>query len=64
MFWVGGAMAVMPLLFAGILLSAWWYGRRKKRLESSGPVAPAAPAAPVGDGKSQSQNRNPHRNSS
>lgn len=61
MFWVGGAMALMPLLFAGILLSAWWYGRRKKRLESSGPVAPAAP---VGDGKSQSQNRNPHRNSS
>lgn len=29
MFWAGAMMAVMPILFFGVLISIWWYRRKQ-----------------------------------
>ena len=37
MFWAGAMMAVMPMLFFGVLITIWWY-RRKQLQKSSDPI--------------------------
>jgi prepilin signal peptidase PulO-like enzyme (type II secretory pathway) len=29
MFWAGALMAFVPIIFAGVVLSVWWYQRKK-----------------------------------
>ncbi len=48
MFWVGGMMAVVPLLFGGVLVGVWWFQRKKRQSPSSGG------RAALGDGERQS----------
>ncbi|HWP38264.1 MAG TPA: hypothetical protein VNL18_12000 [Gemmatimonadales bacterium] len=31
MFWVGALFVLAPILFAGVVLGVWWYGRRRER---------------------------------
>jgi Na+/H+-dicarboxylate symporter len=30
MFWAGLLMALVPIVFAGIVLGVWWHGRKKE----------------------------------
>jgi hypothetical protein len=31
MFWVGALFVFTPIVFAGVILGVWWYGRRRER---------------------------------
>jgi hypothetical protein len=42
MFWVGALFVVVPLVFAGTVLTVWWHGRRRERHGQGGVQAPGA----------------------
>jgi hypothetical protein len=41
MFWVGALFVFTPMVFAGVVLGVWWYGRRRARRVGHESEAPA-----------------------
>ena len=35
MFWVGALFVFTPIVFVGVILGVWWYGKRRERREQS-----------------------------
>ena len=31
MFWVGALFVFTPIVFVGVILGVWWYGKRRER---------------------------------
>ncbi|MBI4420020.1 MAG: hypothetical protein HY560_04275 [Gemmatimonadetes bacterium] len=40
MFWVGALFVFMPMIFAGIVLGVWWYGKKRKERSEHEPDPP------------------------
>ena len=45
MFWVGALFVFTPIIFAGIVLGVWWYGRKRERAREATGASPSQPVS-------------------